>query len=88
MKEAYRTFQADGADPGALWMDRPVTDAMKSDLSGVEWHNDMRRQYHEEAVCVVDFMQRHMPQGLVDHIMAELCLRKANLFITAEKQGD
>lgn len=44
----------------------------------------MRKKYHQEADKIVDAFQRHLPQGLVDHILAELMRRRASLFIIPE----
>lgn len=38
------------------------------------------RLFNDEAKKVVDLMIANMPGGLVDHIFAELALRKASIF--------
>ena len=47
--------------------------------------DSMRNIYTEEAKKIADFLCGHMPQGLVDHLMAELMHRKASLFVITGK---
>lgn len=46
--------------------------------------DSMRVLYIKESQTIVDAMQRHLPQGLVDHILAELMTRTVQLLITQE----
>ena len=56
-----------------------VTQELPSMLMGGRLENTSQL-FRTEAKNVVDFMQNTMPQGLVDHIFAELAARKASLF--------
>ena len=42
-----------------------------------------REFYQSYAATFCDALQAHAPQGFVDHILAELCKRKAALLVKA-----
>lgn len=45
---------------------------------------DVRQAYAKEATRIVEAMLTHMPQGLTDAILAEMCRQKASLFVVPQ----
>lgn len=43
-------------------------------------YSERRKFYREQAVQIVDALQRSLPGGTLDQVLAELCSRKASLF--------
>jgi hypothetical protein len=74
--KASPLLSGDGPTPGGILR---VTQEIPG--NGLPERLSMTRDmFRAEAKNVVDFMQNTMPQGLVDHIFAELAARKASLF--------
>ena len=69
---------ADGAEPAVLHLDTPPPIFAK-DLEAREWLEGYRQWYAAKASLFVDALQKHAPQGFVDHVFAELAKRKASL---------
>ena len=44
-----------------------------------EWLTEAHAWYADKAKALVDVLQEHAPQGFVDHLLAELCARRASV---------
>jgi hypothetical protein len=75
----YSTLHANEAQPALI-----VVGADAGPWSDRLWsrggESSVRRGYQNEAAMLADALCAHLPQGLIDHLLAELMRRKASLF--------
>lgn len=78
--KGYSTFKATDAEDATLHIGgASIVPDTKFSYVG------QRRLFQEEAIRLADALCSHLPQGLVDHLFAELARRQASLLIVKGK---
>lgn len=73
-------FRADGEAELALVFDQAPPEFGRTPPGGYrEWHRAVQRAYRAQASRIVDALYEHVPGGLVDALLAELCDRRASI---------